>query len=368
MVIDRRTLLLAGLASASGLAPRRAVADAGPLFAAARANADGSYSAAIFDVQGRDIASVALPDRGHDIEICPVTRRCVAFARRPGTFAVAFGGGAETVAFGSPDDRHFYGHGVFSLDGRLLYASENDFDAGVGVIGVYDVAKGFARVGEFPSYGVGPHELRFLKHQAILVVANGGYREHPDLGGGRRILNPDAVETSIAYIDPTTGDLIERHHLEAPGQISLRHLDIGEGDVVVIGAQLERPSHEYPSMVFRHRRQKRLEAVVLPAPVEASLDSYVSSMAVDHSGSIATVTSSRGGVAVMIEIATGCVVRRIAMDDVSGVARGQLRREFLLTSGRGTIDLADVDASRSGDTISTTWQWDNHVALVGTGE
>ena len=39
----------------------------------------------------------------------------------------------------SIEGRHFFGHGVFSPDGKLLYATENDFEAARGVIGVYDV-------------------------------------------------------------------------------------------------------------------------------------------------------------------------------------------------------------------------------------
>ena len=59
-------------------------------YAAARRASDGSYSAAIFTADGQDVRAVALPERGHDITVCPVTRRCVVFARRPGNFAIAF--------------------------------------------------------------------------------------------------------------------------------------------------------------------------------------------------------------------------------------------------------------------------------------
>ena len=44
----------------------------------------------------------------------------------------------EPVLFTTPANRHFYGHGVFSRDGRLLYATEHDNETRDGLIGVYN--------------------------------------------------------------------------------------------------------------------------------------------------------------------------------------------------------------------------------------
>jgi hypothetical protein len=58
----------------------------------------------------------------------------VAFARRPGRFAVAVPVGAgQPLWFATGPDRHFFGHGVFSADGRLLYSIENDYNAAKGL-------------------------------------------------------------------------------------------------------------------------------------------------------------------------------------------------------------------------------------------
>jgi uncharacterized protein len=72
MAISRRQLLLGcGSLLAAG-APVQAVPLAS-LYAAARRASVGSYSAAIFTPDGRDVRAVALPERGHDITVCPVT-------------------------------------------------------------------------------------------------------------------------------------------------------------------------------------------------------------------------------------------------------------------------------------------------------
>ena len=45
----------------------------------------------------------------------------------------------------------------------MLYATENDFEGARGMIGIYDVTARFKRIGEFPSHGLGPHDLAFLR-------------------------------------------------------------------------------------------------------------------------------------------------------------------------------------------------------------
>jgi uncharacterized protein len=289
----------------------------------------------------------------------------VVFARRPGNFAIAFSPDNRHAphAFTTPPDRHFYGHGVFSRDGRLLYATENDFDGARGVIGIYDAGAGYRRVGEFPSGGIGPHDLALLEAGRVLVVANGGLREHPDFGGGRRILNPDAIATTLAYIDLGTGALLERHDLGAAGALSLRHLDVARDGTVIIGAQLTRGAFDGQSLVYRHRRQQILAPIALPGEIATGLSGYVSSIACDRSGEFAAITSSRGALAVVIDIASGRVVRTQRLDDVSGVAPTAEPAAFLTTSGLGSVAVLPA-GSAAVHAASTPWAWDNHAVLI----
>src|SRR5690606_16598003 len=135
---------------------------------------------------GREHLIVPMAGRGYSFAIDSTRGRVVAFGRQPGFFAVAFDiGGTQAPRTIEPaKNRHFYGHGVFSSDGRRLFATENDFDAGLGVVGVYDsTTQGdFRRIGEFSTGGVGPHEVVLLRDGRTLCVANGGILTHPDYG------------------------------------------------------------------------------------------------------------------------------------------------------------------------------------------
>jgi len=365
-VIDRRSLLLGScggiLATAS---PVLVASPAHTLHAAARRAKDGTYSAAIFTSDGRDVRAVALPERGHDITVCAVTRRCVAFARRPGNFAIAFSGDRTEapITFTTVADRHFYGHGVFSRDGRLLYATENDFEGARGIIGIYDATAAFRRIGEFATHGVGPHDLPLLREQSVLVIANGGLREHPDIGRGRRVLNPGAIETSIAYIDLRNGELLELHRLGKPGRLSLRHLDVGRDDIVVVGAQVDGPAHQGHALIYKHRRQEMLRTLIFPNDLAARMAGYVSSVAVDKSGDVAAITSSRGSLVSLIDIASGDLLRTQPCTDTSGVSATSAPREFLITSGRGTVATVSQEEGLHM-AVASPWEWDNHAVIV----
>src|SRR5690606_15662502 len=101
---------------------------------------DGRHEAVLVDGRGHDIAAAPLPDRGHSFAIDAAGGRAVVFGRQPGFVATVLQ--LPTCAplghLPLPPDRHFFGHGVFSADATRLYATENDFGAGRGVVGVYD--------------------------------------------------------------------------------------------------------------------------------------------------------------------------------------------------------------------------------------
>ena len=369
MEIDRRRLLAGALGVVgAALLPGPGRSEAAPeLYAATRKSPGGDYSAAIFDAAGQDMNAVGLSARGHDIAACPITRCCVAFARRPGNFAVAFSAdrSAPPICFTTPPDRHFYGHGIFSPDGRLLFATENAFAEGQGRIGIYDATSGFKRIGEFAAYGIDPHDIALLADGRTLVIANGGLATHPDFGDGRAPLDLAAMAPSLTYVDLRTGDLIEKHAL--PGELrmtSLRHLDKGVGGRVIIGCQtpVTEDGPELP-LVLRHRLGEPLTPVELGEELQMALNGYVSSVAVDASGEVAAVTSSKGNSVLFVDVRSGRALGRRSLSDVSGVASGRDAGEFLLTTGFGNV-VSGVSLDRASGSHKADWQWDNHAVKL----
>ena len=162
---------LAGLAAAPLWAD---IAGAAPLYLSAANTADNATWLVGLTLDGRVPFAHPLPGRGHAAAVHPERAEAVAFARRPGDFALVIdcATGAETARLTTPDDRHFYGHGAYTADGRLLLTTENAFDAPDGRIGVWDAENGYARLGDFASGGLGPHEILRLAN-GTFAVANG---------------------------------------------------------------------------------------------------------------------------------------------------------------------------------------------------
>jgi uncharacterized protein len=334
---DRRQFLAlaASAAVASPFAARAQAATGAHYVASCREGVD-TFSAVAFNPEGQISTRVALPARGHDIAMRPGSSECVVFARRPGTFAVAFDatGAKPSQPFMSRPDRHFFGHGVFSPDGRLLYATENDFAGERGMISVRDATGGYLQIGEFPSGGIGPHDIALLSDGITLVVANGGIDTNPD--SGRAPLNLDSMQPSLAYIDVRTGELIEQQMLEASlHQLSIRHLAVARGDVVTFGCQQEGAGQ--PALVGWHRRGSKPALFEAPDVTYSAMKNYVGSVSVDASGSIVSATSPRGGRVLFFDIASRKLIGDAAIKDVCGVAPSHQGEGFLLTTGMGDV-------------------------------
>ncbi|MCT8970738.1 DUF1513 domain-containing protein [Microbaculum marinisediminis] len=362
--IDRRTFL--ALAAAAGLTPRSAFAAGAEeaLFLTARKNIR-AFEVVVLDEAGNERLVIPLEARGHSFAIDRSGRRAVAFARQPGRFAVAFDvdGAVPPQPFAALPDRHFFGHGTFADADRLLIATENDYDGGRGVAGVYDVAAGMRRIGEFATGGLDPHEAVLMPDGRTLCIANGGVLTHPDYG--KLELNLDTMAPSIAYVDIATGDLLETAELpRSLHKLAFHHLAVDAFGTVWFGGQYHGPKADRPPLVGRHRRGQAIEMFTGPQDVLRGLSGYIGSVAVDASGTVVATSSPVGGTVAYWDAATGRSLGVTELRDGCGVAPGA-RDDFRLTNGHGEIVEAGPAAEPEevrppGDDIA----WDNHLRRV----
>lgn len=360
----RRAFLRAAGAgfTASLLLPRaEALAGSELVFASSIEKAEGGYGAVLLSETGSLLTRVDLPDRGHDVTFSPTDGRGVVFARQPGTFAVVFDptGRAAPVTLTSVEGRHFFGHGAFSPDGRLLYATENDFDNVRSVIGIYDVAGGFTRIGEFDGHGIGAHEMLLTPDGSTLVVANGGIETHPDYG--RAELNLATMDPSLCFIDVKTGSLIGELRLAAElHQLSIRHMAFDAQGRVWFGCQFRGAPESQPQLVGYATRDGDIRLIELPRESLTGLRNYVGSVAASRDGSLIAVSSPEGNSIVAIDAATGRLSASIGLDNGCGIAADG--PGFLASSGEGEI--VGLAGSTAGP-LSFDFRFDNHLRRVG---
>lgn len=359
----RAFLKAAGAGFVAGLMPRgvAALERSELIFASSvQKGAGGGYAAALVSERGALIASVDLPDRGHDIVFSPDGARAVAFARQPGNFAIVFDpqGRTAPVTLVSPADRHFFGHGAFSPDGRLLFATENDFESAQGVIGIYEVQAGYRRVSEFPTYGTGPHEMLLLPDGLTFVVANGGIETHPDYG--RTELNLETMDPSVAFIDARDGSLIGQLRLDAGlHQLSIRHMAVDAGGRVWFGCQYRGAPEDRPQLVGYATRDGEIRLIELPDGTLDGLRNYIGSVAVSANGLHVAISSPEGGLVLVLDAGRGTVSGTLDLANGCGIAPAGAG--FAASSGTGVLvglDGADLPGGQAG------FNFDNHLRLV----
>lgn len=323
-LFDRRHFLKAsGLAFMAGLAPAQAAAleRADSLFATAYRDPAGRFGIATLTERGELVDRALLPDRAHGLAHSPVTGHIAAFARRPGTYMmiVSRKGLSSPVVINSREGRHFYGHGCFSPDGRRLFACENDFDAGRGIVGVYDATDGYRRMGEWETHGTGPHDLSISDDGRQLIVANGGIETHPDLG--RTKLNLDHMDPSLVLLDAKDGHLIEKHALPPHlSQLSTRHVDTDGKGRIWFACQYEGPRDDHPPLAGSFKPGEEIRFLSLPAEVTESLGLYVGAIAINRREGLVGLASPKGGVAVTVDAASGNVLSTVKVRDAAGIA------------------------------------------------
>ncbi|WP_099826803.1 DUF1513 domain-containing protein [Oceaniglobus indicus] len=344
-MLSRRRFLVAGGAAAA--VPTPTWADLGkPAFLAAAREADGDFALFGLDDTGALTFRVPLPQRGHAAAAHPHRAEAVAFARRPGTFALVIdcASGQVLHRLSAPEGRHFYGHGVFIDDGRILATTENDFATGDGRIGFWDVRAGYARLDEIPSGGIGPHEIIRLSDDT-LVVANGGIRTHPD--SGREKLNIDTIRPNLTYI--RAGQVIETVELSDP-KLSIRHIAAHPDGTIAMGLQSQRDPDAPVALLAVHRRGRLLRT--FGAEMSGVCRGYVGSVAWAGTGRRIAITAPRGNRAAIL---TDDTFETLHRPDICGVA--MTRSGLAFTDGTGGV-LTDHGARKH------PVAWDNHLVAL----
>ncbi len=355
----RRRGVLAGLAAAA-LAPAASWADAGtPSHLTAALDREGRHLLAGLRPDGTLAFRCPLPARGHAAAAHPTAPEAVAFARRPGRFALVLDcrDGRVLAELTAPEGRHFYGHGAFGADGALLWTTENAVDTGDGRLGLWVRAEGWRRVGDVPSGGIGPHEIIRLATGG-LAVAHGGIRTHPD--SGRKKLNLATMRPNLTLLDaagrvtavlPVPEEI--HHHL-------LRHIAADARGRIVCGFQWQGDPFAAPPMVGLADPAGRLELLDIPEPENRRVNAYIGSVAISAAGAQIVATAPRGGRALSLTAVDGLRLERL--EDVCGAAA--LGASTMLTDGLGRVHRLDR---------GLTWlathplAFDNHLVRIASG-
>lgn len=317
----------------------------------------------ILSETGQVLATIPVDERGHGVCSQQAGDDIVLISRRPGRSCSVISRSTHFVThhIQAALGRHFYGHGCFSPDGNTLYLTENDYETGQGVIGVYDASAKYERRGEITTHGVGPHEIGLMPDGETLVVANGGIQTHPS--APRQKMNLASMRPSVAFLDRKSGDLKQIWFIQDPHlqRLSLRHLDIHPTGLVIVVCQWEGKENERPPLIAACGLDTPLTFLDLPHAIQRQMRNYCGSVCFDSSGEQFAVSSPRGDM-ISLWSKTGRFEQSVTLQDGSGIA-AHPKAGFILTSGTGQIRYSDP-MTRSTRSTPYDWHWDNHIYAV----
>ncbi len=348
-----RRALLKSLAAAT-IMPRSTWAQAGsPAYLAAAQTPTGTYVLCGLSYAGAITFQIPLPGRGHAAAAHPDRPEAVAFARRPGTYAIVVDctSGSIIARLTAPADHHFYGHGAFSQDGSRLYTPENAYEEGRGVIGVWDTAT-YRRIGEFQSGGIGPHDILRIPQSDTFIVANGGIDTHPD--SGRTKLNLPTMRPNLCRFD-ADGAAQEQYELSRDVHLnSIRHLAIRADGLCAFAMQWQGDLGQAPTLVGMYK--PGAQPVLGTAPSD-HMQGYAGSITFAGDGQQIAITSPRGSRAQIMDT-QGALIDDFEAPDICGAAAHP--DGFCFTTGTGAILVNTTQIAR------VPLQWDNHLVALST--
>ncbi|WP_296245887.1 MULTISPECIES: DUF1513 domain-containing protein [unclassified Psychrobacter] len=339
-----------------------------------------------------------MPERVHDIVVQPIsnaqnssarndqTRDVVVMGRRPSEkfWVLDTANGQVKFAIKASTHRHFYGHACYSLDGKLLYVTENDTISLDGKVGIYDAYDDYKKIAEFDSYGIGPHELIMHPDGETLVIANGGIKTEQ---ASREELNLDSMRPSLVYLNRHDGALLEQITPEH-NQMSVRHLAMHNNGTVMIGIQFQGEKHINVPLVLTHKRgDDDFKALVMPNNQWQRFHQYIASVAVDSERDLLCVTTPIGGCAAIYDLNTRALIGDVNLPDCAGAAVffNQSTNEkdnnieksgFIVSDGQGQLTTlgvnqlgAELDTVNKSERIFTDskchmMSFDNHLQAL----
>ncbi|MDO6562329.1 DUF1513 domain-containing protein [Amphritea sp. 1_MG-2023] len=337
-----------------------------PLFASAAKDRSGDYHLYVMSELGEVIFDHLLPGRAHHTEAHPTQSLLACTARRPGRFIDIIDYQQQRLVkrILADDGRHFFGHSIFSEDGRWLITTENDISTAQGRVVVRSMADDYRVIADYPSHGIGPHELVQQPNSSVLVVANGGILTRPDRG--REKLNLDSMQPSLVRLDLNTGERLEQQMLPTEQhQLSIRHIDTNRQGSTVIALQYQGDIGHNPPLVAVHQPHQPLQLLQAPEPINMAMKGYCGSARYDHSGRFAAISAPRGDLISFWDIQEQQFISSIKSRDGCGLTATANTAEFIISAGTGRClkhNIQTGKTQRMPQTLKTAW--DNHLATV----
>lgn len=337
--LARRELLLSGAALAVGARTAHARSNAGTILGGGKYVMKDDPSKPHFvwcliDLDRGTKLSIDTTFLGHGLAVDPnAHQRAVVFEKKgPGCCEVDLVKRTVTATIRSPKHRHFYGHGAYSRDGKLLYATETDIRDGRGLITVRD-AKTKKELGELPTGGMNPHDCQMIDGGKVLAVTNGGGK----VGNDSKLSMP-----SVTFVELASGKVMERFEI-ADKKFNTGHLIVTKDRrVITVSAPREGlPNDDLGAVSFQSKSMSRLQLARAPAKVAKRMIGEALSIVIDDKNGVVGVTHPAGSLVTFWKLDSGRFVKHLDVERPRGITKTLDHKFLIVTFGEGNLGLVD---------------------------
>lgn len=285
------------------------------------------------DLQSRQVAQVGVDFKPHGYAQNPgAPAQIWAFEKwGRGAAVIDFADGAVTKAFTSPENTQYFGHGLFSRDGKTCFAVREDLTTGLGHCIGFDPVTYQERFDIQATPG-GLHECHLLEDDSFLVASNGAPVFFKD---GILLDTPMVERSSLVHVDPVAGKVIDKKFIADDDQIIGHFAMSRTGAIIALSSQRRSAQVRHGAIYFGHVAQPTLRRVELPEPLAAKLVGEMLSIAIDETRNLALVTNPGGSSVLFIDSRNGTFLG--ALDNkIYGVVFDAALEGFI-GSGQGLV-------------------------------
>jgi hypothetical protein len=267
---------------------------------------------------------IPLPFVGHGFAPNPARPHIAALFEKRGKGAceVDLTAGTMIRPIETAANRKFYGHGAYSADGSLLYATETitegNFD---GVIVVRD-AETLQVLGEFPSFGPRPHDCIMIDGGNTMVITNGGGFVGEEPG-------------SVTYVDVNTQQLLDKLEIDNH-DMNAGHVAVSAvGDIAVVSAPREGMDYANNCGGLSIGSANRpFSAIREPSSLTASMLGESLSVCIDENNRVAAVTTPAANLVSFWNLDSGELLHNIEVPMPRGITLTQNGQYYALSYGQ----------------------------------
>lgn len=250
----------------------------------------------------------------------------VMISQRPGKVSCEFDlrNNSVTRYFNAKDNRFFYGHGEFLPNSDLMLCSE--FGDTHGYITVRN-AKTFAVESEFPSFGLGPHDLKLFSDRKRIIIANGGLSNRNGITDYQAGSN---FESRLSTVDIHSQTLVDQFVMETPF-ISMRHIYVSKQDHIAVGLKRYNTQDITPSLMIKHKN-KPYYLVEEPRHIVEKMNSIGLSLSISDAHNVVGVTCPTGNIVAFWSLDTYNYLTSYEINAPSGIIVTSDDEHFIVSS------------------------------------